>query len=256
MSRGVLLAAATAATAASAARADDVAAAEGLMSRGFALASACGDDTAAWEQCVTSGWEGAASWLVGAPGQPRGFLAADAVANVWARERRSPIFHQAPLLRTHLSAIGWHGRLVLTNGVFDLLHVGHVRSLQAARRFGDLLIVAINSDRSTTSLRRTTAQREFARAELVAALASVDYVVLFDEPDPLAAITELRPAVLVKGGDYRPEQVVGGELLAAWGGRVVVTGYEPEHSSSALARNASRRPRAAAAGGHPTPSSS
>ena len=79
---------------------------------------------------------------------------------------------------------------------------------------------------------------------------------LFDEPEPLAAITELRPAVLVKGGDYRPELVGGGELLAAGGGRGLGTGYEPEHSSSALARKASQRPRAAAAGGHPTPSSS
>ena len=241
MSRGVLLASATVATAA----ADDVAAAEGLMSRGFALASACGEVGAAWQQCLANGWEASASWLVGGVYPSHGFLIADALDEVWRRESRSQVFHHVHPFRAHLAATGESGRLTMTNGVFDLLHIGHVRSLRAARCLGDMLVVAVNSDQSAALLRRVPAQREFARAELVAALKSVDYVVLFDEPDPREVIAQLRPPVLVKGGDYHPDQIAGGELLAAWGGQVVVTSYELGQSSSTVARNARRRESAA-----------
>lgn len=113
---------------------------------------------------------------------------------------------------------------MFTNGVFDLLHAGHVALLEAARGEGDALIVGVNSDASVRRLgkgadRPLVAQDE--RARLLAALAAVDCVVLFDEDTPLALIRLLRPDVLVKGADYPRAQIVGAEEVEAWGGRVV-----------------------------------
>lgn len=114
-------------------------------------------------------------------------------------------------------------KLVFTNGVFDILHVGHVRYLQRARALGDALVVAINSDMSARDLkgegRPLTSQND--RAEILAALESVDYVTLFDELSPRALIAELLPDVLVKGGDYTLNQIHGREEVEAAGGRVV-----------------------------------
>ncbi|RMF88089.1 MAG: bifunctional D-glycero-beta-D-manno-heptose-7-phosphate kinase/D-glycero-beta-D-manno-heptose 1-phosphate adenylyltransferase HldE [Nitrospirae bacterium] len=113
-------------------------------------------------------------------------------------------------------------RLVFTNGCFDLLHVGHIRYLQQARALGDCLMVGLNTDASVRRLKgeRRPLIRQEDRAHVLAALACVDYVVLFDEDTPLELIRELRPEVLVKGGDYTREQVVGHELVEAAGGRV------------------------------------
>ena len=114
-------------------------------------------------------------------------------------------------------------RLVFTNGVFDLLHVGHVRYLEAARALGDALVVAINSDRTTRELkgpnRPVTSETE--RAELLGALRCVSYVVIFDDISPRSLITELLPDVLVKGGDYQLDQIHGREEVEAAGGKVV-----------------------------------
>ncbi len=114
-------------------------------------------------------------------------------------------------------------RVVFTNGCFDLLHRGHTRLLQRARELGDLLIVGLNSDASVRALkgssRPVVSQDE--RAEVLAALASVDYVVIFEEVDPGRTIAALQPDVLVKGSDWAKEEVVGRETVEGRGGRVV-----------------------------------
>jgi len=114
-------------------------------------------------------------------------------------------------------------RLVFTNGVFDILHVGHVRYLQQARELGDALVVAINSDASARELKGAgrPLTNENDRAEILAALACVDYVSVFDDLSPRSLIAELLPDVLVKGGDYSLDQIHGREEVEAAGGRVV-----------------------------------
>jgi D-beta-D-heptose 7-phosphate kinase/D-beta-D-heptose 1-phosphate adenosyltransferase len=113
-------------------------------------------------------------------------------------------------------------RVVFTNGCFDLLHVGHISLIEQARRCGDRLIVAINSDASVCSLKGPTRPivNQDARARVLAALAAVDAVVVFDEPTPLALILAVQPDVLVKGGDYRQDAVVGASEMRSWGGEV------------------------------------
>ncbi len=113
-------------------------------------------------------------------------------------------------------------KLVFTNGCFDILHVGHVRYLQEARSCGDLLVVALNSDRSVRELKGPTRplQTEQDRAEILAALASVDYTFIFDESTPLKAIEALNPDVLVKGGDWAIDEIVGSDFVLQQGGEV------------------------------------
>ena len=123
--------------------------------------------------------------------------------------------------RTRLRSIG--EKLVFTNGVFDILHVGHVRYLEQARRLGDALIVAINSDRSVRQLKGADRplNNENDRAEVLAALRCVNYVTIFDDISPRSLIAQLLPDVLVKGGDYSLDQIHGREEVEAAGGRVV-----------------------------------
>jgi D-beta-D-heptose 7-phosphate kinase/D-beta-D-heptose 1-phosphate adenosyltransferase len=128
-------------------------------------------------------------------------------------------------------------RIVFTNGCFDLLHVGHTRYLQAARDLGDLLVVGVNSDASVRSLNKGPGRPvvpETQRAELLAALACVDYVVLFPEPDPRSLVAALQPDILVKGSDWPAEQIVGRETVEARGGRVVTIPLVPGVSTTAL----------------------
>ena len=139
------------------------------------------------------------------------------------------------------AALRWRreaaGSLVFTNGVFDLLHPGHVEYLEAARALGDHLLVAVNTDRSARGLDKGPGRpivAEAARARVVAGLAAVDRVVLFDEPTPQALIASLRPEVLVKGGDYAYTAMVGAELVEAAGGRVVILPFLAGYSSTAL----------------------
>jgi len=131
------------------------------------------------------------------------------------------------------------GPVVFTNGVFDLLHVGHVTLLEAARAEGEALVVGVNSDASVRRLSKGGgADRplvpEGDRARLVAALACVDCVVLFDEDTPLDLIERLRPDVLVKGADYARDAIVGGDQVEGWGGRVVRVPLVPGISTTAL----------------------
>ncbi|HEX8178518.1 MAG TPA: D-glycero-beta-D-manno-heptose 1-phosphate adenylyltransferase [Pyrinomonadaceae bacterium] len=123
-------------------------------------------------------------------------------------------------VRARLRAAG--RRLVFTNGCFDLLHVGHVRYLQAARGYGDALLVAINSDRAVRELKGAgrPVMNEQERAEVLAALGAVDYVTVFDELSPRRLIAALLPDVLVKGGDYALDEIHGREEVEAAGGRV------------------------------------
>jgi D-beta-D-heptose 7-phosphate kinase/D-beta-D-heptose 1-phosphate adenosyltransferase len=124
-------------------------------------------------------------------------------------------------VRTRLRAEG--RKLVFTNGVFDLLHVGHVRYLEQARELGDILLVAINSDRTVRELKGDgrPLTNEAERAEILAAMRAVSYVTIFDDISPRTLITNLRPDVLVKGGDYALDEIHGREEVEAAGGRVI-----------------------------------
>jgi rfaE bifunctional protein nucleotidyltransferase chain/domain len=127
--------------------------------------------------------------------------------------------------------------VALANGVFDLLHVGHVRYLQGAKALADLLVVAVNSDRSTRAYKGPERPiiPEAERAELVAALACTDLVVLFDEPDVRAIIRAIRPEVQVKGTDYTADTVPERDEVLAYGGKVAIAGDPKDHSTTALA---------------------
>jgi D-beta-D-heptose 7-phosphate kinase/D-beta-D-heptose 1-phosphate adenosyltransferase len=117
--------------------------------------------------------------------------------------------------------------IVFTNGCFDLLHVGHVKYLQAARQLGDLLVLGLNSDDSIRRLKgpgRPLIDQD-ERAHILAALNCIDYVVIFDEDTPLELISQLRPDILVKGGDYTADGVVGRELVESYGGRVELISF-------------------------------
>ena len=126
--------------------------------------------------------------------------------------------------------------IVFTNGVYDLLHPGHVRYLQAARAEGDALIVGVNSDRSVRANKGPDRpiNPEHERAELIAALSAVDAAVIFDEETPHAIISALQPDVLVKGADWAADQIVGRDIVEARGGRVVRATIEPGHSTTAI----------------------
>lgn len=134
-------------------------------------------------------------------------------------------------------------KVVLANGCFDILHVGHVRYLEAARQEGDLLVVGVNSDRSTRELKGAGRPilPEQDRAQLVAALAAVDYVVLFDTPTVTPLIEALLPEVHAKGTDYTAETVPEREAVAAAGGRVAIVGDPKDHSTRDLLRTVQER---------------
>lgn len=127
-------------------------------------------------------------------------------------------------------------RVVFTNGCFDLLHVGHIRYLQEARAQGDALIVALNSDASVQRLKgpERPVQNELDRAEIMAALACVDYVTIFTEDTPLEIIQRLSPDVLVKGGDWPVEKIVGHEHVLARGGQVKSLSFQPGRSTTGI----------------------
>ncbi|PYY07814.1 MAG: D-glycero-beta-D-manno-heptose 1-phosphate adenylyltransferase [Acidobacteria bacterium] len=130
-------------------------------------------------------------------------------------------------------------RIVLGNGAFDLLHVGHVRYLHAAKELGGRLVVAINSDESVWALKgegRPLMPAE-ERAEIVAALADVDLVVIFPEPDVGALIREIRPDIHAKGTDYTADSVPEGDVVREYGGRVAIVGDPKDHSTSDIIRS-------------------
>lgn len=137
-------------------------------------------------------------------------------------------------------AVAWRseqpGRVVFTNGVFDLLHPGHVDVLLASRREGDALVVGVNSDASVKRLKgpERPVRTLTDRAYVLAALGMVDAVVPFEQDTPLELIRRLRPAVLVKGGDYTIESVVGAEEVQLWGGRVAIVPLTPGQSTTSI----------------------
>jgi len=141
---------------------------------------------------------------------------------------------EASRLVTALRASG--KTIVFTNGVFDLLHIGHLRYLEEARGLGDVLLVGVNSDRSVRDLkgpgRPITAEGE--RAEVLAALTCVDGVVIFDEETPRDLIQAIQPDVLVKGSDWAEDAIVGRDIVEARGGRVVRVAIQPGHSTTRI----------------------
>ena len=136
----------------------------------------------------------------------------------------------------HIAGIRRNRRVVFTNGCFDLLHPGHIRCLEQARALGDLLIVAINSDASVRRMKgaERPVMPEGERAEVLAALAAVDYVTVFEEDTPREIIARLVPDVLVKGGDWGPDQIVGRAEVETAGGRVVSIPLEQGYSTTSL----------------------
>jgi len=141
-------------------------------------------------------------------------------------------------LRTVLAKRRAEGhRIVFTNGCFDLMHVGHVRYLDKARRLGDLLVVGLNTDASVRNLGKSPARPivpDVQRAEVLSALAAVDYSVLFDEPDPRRLIEEVEPDVLVKGGDWALGGIIGRDVVERRGGVVTTIPLVPGISTTAL----------------------
>jgi D-beta-D-heptose 7-phosphate kinase/D-beta-D-heptose 1-phosphate adenosyltransferase len=127
-------------------------------------------------------------------------------------------------------------RIVFTNGVFDLLHLGHIRYLQQARGLGDCLVVGINTDASVRKLKgpKRPLVPEMERARTLAALAAVDYVILFEEDTPEELIRLLKPNVHVKGGDYKPEDLPEAAAVREYGGEVEVLTFLPGHSTTNL----------------------
>ena len=210
----------------------DVSGAGDTVAAMLALALAAGAD---WETALRSA-SAAAAVAVGKTGTaivtrqewrrkilPHAFLAAE--EKIVARRAISTRICRNGAIRD--CAIGF------TNGCFDILHPGHVKVLTAARGACDRLIVGLNSDASTKRLKGEgrPVQGERARAEVLAALEAVDLVVIFEEDTPLNLITRIKPSVLVKGGDYTREQVVGHDVVAAHGGEVLLVDIMPGHSA-------------------------
>jgi rfaE bifunctional protein nucleotidyltransferase chain/domain len=129
-------------------------------------------------------------------------------------------------------------QIVFTNGCFDILHVGHVRYLAAARAKGDVLVLGLNSDASVKSIKsddRPVVSQD-QRAEVLAGLACVDYITVFDEPDPLALIRAIKPDILVKGADWEEKNIIGSDVVKSYGGEVVRIKMVPDISTSSIIR--------------------
>jgi len=126
--------------------------------------------------------------------------------------------------------------IVFTNGCFDLLHLGHIHLLREAKKLGDLLIVALNSDSSITKIKGPSRPilPETERAELLASLEMVDFVTVFSQPDPAEVIKALHPNVLVKGGDWTQDQIIGKDTVEGHGGKVVALPFLSGHSSTMI----------------------
>ena len=143
-----------------------------------------------------------------------------------------------------ISTLRESGRtIVFTNGCFDILHVGHVRYLAAARSEGDVLVVGLNSDESTRSIKqenRPIVSQE-QRAEVLAGLECVDYITVFNEPDPLKLIQALKPDVLVKGSDWKEEDIIGADVVKEGGGKVVRVDVVPDISTSRIIQRIVKR---------------
>jgi rfaE bifunctional protein nucleotidyltransferase chain/domain len=127
-------------------------------------------------------------------------------------------------------------RIVFTNGCFDILHVGHVRYLAAARSKGDVLVLGLNSDASVKSIKHDNRPivSQDQRAEVLASLACVDYITIFDAPDPLSLIQTIKPDVLIKGADWEEAEIIGSDVVKSYGGKVVRIDVVPGISTSRI----------------------
>ncbi len=127
-------------------------------------------------------------------------------------------------------------RIVFTNGCFDIIHLGHIRYLNEAKRLGDFLIVAINSDSSVKKIKgeKRPIIDEKARAEIISALEFVDMVIIFSEETPYRLIKEIQPDILVKGGDWKEEEIVGADIVKERGGRVLTIPYVSGYSTTSI----------------------
>jgi D-beta-D-heptose 7-phosphate kinase/D-beta-D-heptose 1-phosphate adenosyltransferase len=136
-------------------------------------------------------------------------------------------------------------RIVFTNGCFDLLHVGHVRYLEEAKSYGDVLVVAVNSDSSVRNIKGNNRplMPEDERAELLAALCVVDYVLIFNEPDPHFILSQIVPHILVKGGDWSPDKIIGRDIVEGAGGKVILVPEIPGRSTSAIIQSIQSLPQ-------------
>jgi D-glycero-beta-D-manno-heptose 1-phosphate adenylyltransferase len=146
------------------------------------------------------------------------------------------ILHQADLIARVQAARKNGARIVLANGCFDVLHVGHIRYLQGARALGDLLVVGINSDRQVSVLKGPGRPilSETDRAEMVASIAAVDFVTVFDEPTVEDLLLAVRPDIHAKGTDYTEETVPERDVVRSYGGRVAIVGDPKNHSTSEI----------------------
>lgn len=143
-------------------------------------------------------------------------------------------------LKKHLLLHRSNQKVVFTNGCFDLLHIGHIRYLQNAKKQGDVLVVALNSDESVKKLKgpQRPVQSENDRAEILAALACVDHTFIFTEDTPERVIKEIRPDVLVKGGDWEISKIVGSEFVQSYGGRVLSLNFVDGKSTTNIIKKA------------------
>lgn len=144
-------------------------------------------------------------------------------------------------IETDLASLRAQGKkIVFTNGCFDLLHVGHVRYLQEARRLGDILVIGVNSDASVKRLKGPTrpVQVEADRAEILAALGAVDFTVIFTEDTPENLIHKVRPDILVKGGDWKIDSIVGAPFVMSYGGKVMSLQFVDGKSTTKLIEKA------------------
>lgn len=151
------------------------------------------------------------------------------------RRFQDKIFTSSQLTQI-LKSLRGRKRIVFTNGCFDLLHLGHITYLQSAKMLGDLLVVGVNSDASVSRLKgpERPIKDESQRSSILAALECVDYVVLFEEDTPQRIIDELLPDILVKGGDYQVDEVVGSEVVKQHGGQVEIIEFLPGYSTSGI----------------------
>jgi D-beta-D-heptose 7-phosphate kinase/D-beta-D-heptose 1-phosphate adenosyltransferase len=151
-------------------------------------------------------------------------------------QSREELVAELNSLRSYASAMKRTLKVVFTNGCFDILHVGHVRYLKEARELGDLLVIGLNTDASVRRLKgpERPLQSEAARAEILAALACVDFVVLFGEETPEQVICQVHPDVLVKGGDYSLATIVGASFVQTYGGQVKVLPFSAGFSTTSI----------------------
>jgi rfaE bifunctional protein nucleotidyltransferase chain/domain len=149
---------------------------------------------------------------------------------------RSKILKLSDLVKVLESLREAGKRIVFTNGCFDILHAGHVRYLAAARSKGDILVLGLNSDISVKSIKpenRPIVSQD-QRAEVLAGLACVDYITIFDEPDPLALIQTIKPDVLIKGADWKEAEIIGSNVVKSYGGKVIRIEVVPGISTSRI----------------------